>query len=650
VPLSTFNRALARILYEEERFHLLGHADADSDYLSPSNPTDTAGASALTDGQKATDAAISETASEEGAVLLKNDGGALPLSRNDLKNLLVLGSPAEYMPANPGPERANGYLDRAAISPLEQLKQFAPADSKITYLPYRPGSPPVIGDGVAVPKSALSTDGTTIGNGLQRTAGPGSPTIDAQVDFTKVSGHGQLEPGGAYTWIGYVNVPAADDYTFRFQFSVPNLSSSQPACTGSGAPTFQFASSAGTGQSMSTKTLSSSGNTPAFSGSFGTPIHTNPTVSGYTERGLANCQWEAGNVSQGVHRIQISWTAPASLGSDAYNLREPGSTAPSLRFAYSRQNGDLADVKAAAASASKVIVFAECGCPNEAGGPSANVAFLDANTNTLVQAAAAANPNTVVVLNATQPVLMPWFDGVKAVLEMWYPGEEGGTSTARLLLGLANPGGHTVMTWPAKDSDTIFGYNETAPLYPGDTTGVHNERLVLSGSPPSPPPTRETEGLFVGYRFFDKEGITPLVPFGFGLSYTTFKFSNLSVKPSGDGVDVSFVVANTGKRRGADVAQVYVGPAPSVPAGVQQVKRSLRGFVRVELKPGQAVKRTIHIGPGSNVDGYGDRRAFQYWSSPGQKWVTATGCRTIQVGDADTPSLLTLSGTGGPGC
>ena len=90
---------------------------------------------------------------------------------------------------------------------------------------------------------------------------------------------------------------------------------------------------------------------------------------------------------------------------------------------------------------------------------------------------AAANPNTVVVLNTTNPVLMPWIGNVKSVLEMWFSGEEGGTSTARLLLGLANPSGHTDITWPANATDTIWGYNETVPLYPGDTTGPHLERL-----------------------------------------------------------------------------------------------------------------------------------------------------------------------------
>ena len=649
VPLSTFNRALARILYQEERFHLLGHSDANSNYLSPSSPTDTAGAAAIPPDQKAYDGSLTEKAAEESGVLLKNDGHTLPLTAGDLaKGVLVVGESAEYMPAEPGTEVANGYPDRDAVSPLEQLRQFAPPGSRITYLPYLPGSPPTVGDGRAVPQAELSSDGATIGNGLTRAAGPGAGTVDPQIDFTSVSGHGQLAFGTTYTWTGYVNVPTSDDYTFRFQFSVPDVGGATTtpivpglvtipnagSCTGSGAPSFSLASSAGVGQPMSSHSLSTSGNTL-------TSIPTNPTMSGYTERGLANCLYEAGTLSAGVHQIQISWTTPASLGSDTYNLREPGSTAPSLRFADSRTAGDLADAVAAAKSASKVIVVADCGCPGETTFVTSAVNSLDANTTSLISAMAQANPNTAVVTNWDVATLMPWLDSVRSVLQMWYPGSEGGTATARLLLGQANPGGHLTSTWPRNATDTIFGYDEKVPLYPGDSTGAHPERLS------STPPVNFSEGDFVGYRFFDQEGITPLFPFGWGLSYTTFRFSDLVVRPRGEGLDVSFNVTNTGPLAGAAVPQVYLGPAPSVPSGVQQAVRSLAGFSRVVLAPGQTRRETIHIGPGADVNGYGNRRAFQYWDTPTQTWVTAPGARTVWVGDADAPGRLPLSTAGG---
>jgi beta-glucosidase len=228
---------------------------------------------------------------------------------------------------------------------------------------------------------------------------------------------------------------------------------------------------------------------------------------------------------------------------------------------------------------------------------------------------------------------------------MWYPGGEGGTSTARLLLGLANPSGHTVMTWPAAATDTIYTYNQTAPLYPGDTTGVHNERLGVFANTPSAT-FNFSEGIYVGYRFFDQAAITPAYPWGRGLSYTTFGFSNLQATPtSNGGLDVAFDVTNTGSTAGAEVPQVYVGPAPGAPAGVQQAARALAGFDRAVLDPGQTAHELIHLGPGADANGYGNRRAFDYWSSPNQQWAALAGCRVLWVGDADSTTNLPLSTT-----
>jgi beta-glucosidase len=644
VPLSTFNLAIARILDQEERFHLLGHADANSNYLSPSHPTDGAGRWALTQAQKTHDGGIVERASEEGAVLLKNAKHALPITRRNLrKGILVVGDSAEYMPADPGTEQAVGYPDRDAISPLEQLRQLAPRHSRITYLPFMPGSEPTVGDGVPIPRSALSTNGTTTGNGLERTAGPGSPRVDRQVNFTKLSGRGQLAPGATYTWSGYINVPKAQDYTFRFQFSVPTYTISRgggslgnggggvtpPACTGSGAPGFSLASSPGVGQKLKAETLASAPNTIST-----TP--TNPTMAGYTERGLANCLFEAATLSPGMHQIQLTWTTPSSL-SDPYHLREPGSTKPSLRFAYTRASSDEAATVAAARRASKVIVFADCTCVTEDQITSPAVNALDYGPSTLIRDVASANRNTIVVTNFDVATLMPWLSSVRAVLQMWYPGSEGGTATARLLLGKADPEGHLTSTWPATSTDTIFGYHETIPLYSGDSTGAHSERL------PSTPPVNFSEGIFIGYRFFDREGLRPLFPFGFGLSYTRFRFSHLRTRRAGRGFNISFDVTNRGSVAGAEVAQVYLGSAPHVPTGIQQAVRSLAGFDRVVLSPHQTKRITIHIGPGADRNGNGDRRAFQYWDTATQTWITAGGRRRLWVGDADSASHLPLS-------
>jgi beta-glucosidase len=649
VPLSTFNTAVARVIYEDERFHMLGHDGANSNYLSPSNPIESKGIYALTSSMKARAGAIVEKDAEEGGVLLKDAGRVLPLTRRDLRRgVLIVGDTAEYMPADPGTETAAGYPDRDAISPLEQLRQFAPRGSKITFLPYMPGSTPSVSDGFPVPRSALSTDGGKAGTGIMRTAGPGSPRTDAQIDFTKSSRNGQLALGQTYTWHGFVNVPAADDFTFRFQFSVPSLGISSgtistgqvngsgyptpPSCSGSGAPTFSLATQSGTGQQLQSESLSQSPNTIGVSN----PPETDPTMSGYTERGLANCDYQAGTLSPGMHEIQISWTAPSAF-SDPFHMREPGSTLPSFRFAYNRAAADRVAAITAARHAAKVIVFADCSCVNEFGGTAMNVNTLDTGPTQLINEMAAANRNTAVVTNFDVTTLMPWLPSVRGVLQMWYPGSEGGTATARLLLGQADPSGHLTQTWAANPDQTVFAWNEKTPLYPGDTPGVHSERLSGTTS------ISFDEGIFFGYRFFDRERITPQFPFGWGLSYTTFRARSLRVRRASGGLDVKFILTNAGKAPGTAVPQVYVGAARSVPAGVQQAVRALAGFTRVTLRPGRSRTITIHIGPGRARDGYGDVRAFQFWDTLHQRWATAPGPRRVWVGFADAPASLPLS-------
>ncbi len=337
----------------------------------------------------------------------------------------------------------------------------------------------------------------------------------------------------------------------------------------------------------------------------------------------------------------------------------------SFRFAYSRAEGDLQAAATAAASAKKVVVFLQdTGAPPEFNGetvltqePDGGQSGVQAPAGTqgttfavnesyplqyqdLVAAVAAANPNTIVVSNTTDPMLMPFINQVQSVLQMWYSSEEGGTATARTLLGLNNPGGHVPEEWGANPNDNIFSYNETTPLA-GDTLdslGVHPERLDM-GTANNSNPTNSDEGIFTDYRFFDQEGIDPLFPFGWGLSYTTFAFSNPSAVPDGNGgVNVTFTLKNTGSVSGADAAQVYTGPPTNASAleaqGVQFAPRQLAGFKRVTLAGGASTSVTIDV----------PVRSMSYWSVPAQNWVRFSQV-PIYIGDADwvAPS------TGNPG-
>ena len=699
LPLSVFNQALARILYEEERFGMLG-CDQTPVSSSCTNPGgvggDRTGAANLPaggDGQLGTkygDAAIVERYSEEGATLLENEGDALPITSADLAGgILVAGGNANHTVADPTNEASTGFIGRNAINPLQQLKDLSGNPNAFTFVP---ANDPV---GQPVPTSVLSTDtsGNTFG-GLNVSVDGGPAAQDSHpIDHTKVNGN-QLAPG-TYTWSGFLYVPTADTYTFAIQqsrslpttlncpqtgqFGTPQAEPNQQPLTLCTAFTAANASQTNTPPDAVTFTLDGTRlNLNATTANvYGATVPSNPTNAGYTEQGLisrtcatgtaalepgtTNCTAAQPSLSPGYHQIQITVdnatnclaTPPAAAAGP--NPAVAAVPAPcgqaSFRFAFSRVNGDIADAAAAAAGKSKAIVFvndsdATGTTPNPDGTAttiSAVRQLSPANVN-LINAVAAANANTIVVINNQNPVVTPWLGNVKSLLDMWFAGQEGGTSTARILLGLANPGGHSALTWPVNPTDTIWAYDEPANgLYPGSTAGRHPERLNGNGGCAPAASclipaggTVESEGIYTGYRYFDKLGITPQFPFGFGLSYTTFAFSKLKVEQTDDGgADVGFRVENTGSVAGADAAQVYVGPPSDSPSGVQFAVRSLAQFDRVELDAGESKNVELDVTP----------RQLSYWSDAAQQWVLDAAGRTIYVGDADAFDHLPLHAT-----
>jgi beta-glucosidase len=212
-----------------------------------------------------------------------------------------------------------------------------------------------------------------------------------------------------------------------------------------------------------------------------------------------------------------------------------------------------------------------------------------------------------VVLKDGDPVLMPWVNQVPALLEAWFPGEEDGNIVARLLFGQENPSGKLPVTYPKSAADTP---TSTPDRYPG---------ITVNGAPT----VYYNEGLQMGYRWYSTQGIQPLFPFGYGLSYTTFAFNDLTVSPTqtpAGQVTVGVDVTNTGSRTGAEVAQVYL----SDPAQAGEPSIQLRGFQKVTLRPGQTRHIAIHVG----------QRAFSIWNSSAQQWDMVPGTYTVRVGDS----------------
>jgi len=229
--------------------------------------------------------------------------------------------------------------------------------------------------------------------------------------------------------------------------------------------------------------------------------------------------------------------------------------------------------------------------------------YLPGDQDKLIQAVAAANKNTIVVLNNGSPVLMDhWLGHVPGLVEAWYAGQETGTALADVLFGDVNPSGKLPDTLAARREDYSDWGN-----YPGNGTTVNY-----------------AEGIYVGYRHFDKQKIAPLFPFGFGLSYTTFGYSGLSVPATlgrGQMATVRVTVQNTGKRTGDEVAQLYIRPLASA---VARPVRELKGFGRVSLQPGQKAVVSFPL----------DARAFSYWDVKTHAWRADPGSYAIEVGSS----------------
>jgi beta-glucosidase len=269
---------------------------------------------------------------------------------------------------------------------------------------------------------------------------------------------------------------------------------------------------------------------------------------------------------------------------------------------------NITNAVALARTSSVAIVFASNNYGNE--GTDQTTIDLPGNQNDLITQVAAANPKTIVVLHTNSATTMPWLANAAGVFEGFYGGQQVGTAIARLLFGDANPSGKLPVSFPKSLADVPAN---TTAQWPGNGTNV-----------------QYSEGLKVGYRWYDTQNIAPLFPFGFGLSYTTYAFSNLVVGAlSGGQADVAATVTNTGTRAGTEVAQLYVG----APAANGEPPRQLKNFQRVTLNPGQA--QTIHFTVTS--------RDLAYWDTASSAWKTPAGAYQIMVGDSSRN--LPLTGT-----
>jgi len=240
---------------------------------------------------------------------------------------------------------------------------------------------------------------------------------------------------------------------------------------------------------------------------------------------------------------------------------------------------------------------------------------LPSDQDALIEAVAKANPHTVVVLNTGGAVTMPWLDRVAGVLEMWLPGDAYGSAAAKLFFGDAEPGGRLPVTFP---KDETQGPATKESEYPGS---LSDDGAVDT--------THFDEGIFVGYRYWDQYNQTPLFPFGYGLSYTSFTMKGLGAKTDSGGATVDVSVKNTGKRAGAEIVEVYLG----FPKAAGEPPRQLKGLGKVMLQPGE--EKTVQVKL--------DADAFQYWDETRNAWTTAPGSYQVMVGRSSRDIVYTTS-------
>jgi len=255
--------------------------------------------------------------------------------------------------------------------------------------------------------------------------------------------------------------------------------------------------------------------------------------------------------------------------------------APRARVAYD-PGTDYAAAGRVAAASEVAIVFVQQ--HTSEGSDVASLSLPD-HQDELVSRVAAANPHTVVVLETGGPVTMPWINEVSAILEAWYPGIRGGEAIANILFGDVNPSGRLPVTFPKSEADL------PRLRIPGMRPDVDHAGMTDT-SQTAPFDIDYTEGTKVGYRWYEAEHKAPLFPFGFGLSYTTYSYSDLKAKPRG-GLEVSFNIKNDGRRAGAEIAQVYV----SLPAAAAEPYKRLVAWQKAYLRPGESKTVRLEVEP-----------------------------------------------------
>jgi beta-glucosidase len=493
-------------------------------------------------------------AAREGMVLLKNEGGLLPLDRKRLKTILVVGPDAyPAVPVGGGSARVEPF---AAVSFLEGLS------------------------------NAL---GTSVNVLYQR----GTPTLSELAESTefKTAADSTGQPG------------------LRVEYFSGEALTGNPVVTRT-ERYVNFGRDSGNRNGFPDATLSSRRTgyyTPQSAGAYDIFTESTGEDGGfhrlYVDDKLVVDNWTTSHTLSGHVTLQLD------ARPHKFVLEQRGRSGwlgSRLKMGVVRHGSAVSDEAKRLASKADVVVVAAGFAPETESEGADRTFALPIGQDDLISEMVAANKSTIVVVTSGGGYdASAWVERVPALLQAWYPGQEGGTALAEILLGDVNPSGRLPVTFERRWEDNPVHDS----YYPADGTN----HIVYK------------EGIFVGYRGYEKMGTKPLFPFGHGLSYTTFRYSNLTVKPapasssSAPLYEVSFDVKNTGSREGADVAQVYVGDTHSK---VARPAKELKGFAKVSLRPGETRRVNVTL----------DARSFSYYDTDAKRWRTDPGDFDILVG------------------
>ncbi len=521
---------------------------------------------------------------EQGAVLLRNAHGVLPLG-DQVHTIAVIGEGAAFDTLTHGGGSAS-VPGTGVVTPLAAIRQrAAKAGMQVKY------APGPIPEGGAYPtvvsKYLTAPDRHT--HGLQaeyfaNTGFAGHPVAARATPDVSVVWHGApvagVAAGHAFSvrWRGSLMPPVSGTYTFGLTSHGASrlLVNGKPVIRGSAAaaPLTQH-----TAEQMIVAGL--------------------PVPLGVTH--TASVQLVAGQPVA----LEVDYTyAPDAKHAQWWmemGTRHLSGAFVNLGWLLPGEQASVAAAAQLAAHSDVAIVYAnkfESEAFDEAG------LDLPAGQNQLIEAVAAANPRTIVVLNTGSAVTLPWLDRVAGVVEAWYPGQQAGSAIAALLYGDVNPSGKLPVTFPRALSQVPAS---TAATWGGVDGKVHY-----------------AEGLGVGYRWYDTHHLTPLFPFGYGLSYTTFAFGHLTVTPAqanaAGTVTATVAVTNTGKRAGAEVAQLYLG----APAATGEPPRQLKAFAKVWLQPGETRRVTFTL----------PAHDFATWDTAAHAWRIPAGTFQVWAGDS----------------